>query len=162
MTETKPGANPYAMNIDQIRKFLPHRAPFLLVELCRGVADRVSDFDLETDAASEMLLDRCSQPLLRALFEQVLVRGRQPQLEHVPGFSHERAVLGELACHSREREGGEKARPVGNLDRRRLGHARRIDRLRTLGLRRRRNRCRRGGRRPPRKASSGRISYHSG
>jgi len=45
MSDTKSGANAYAMTVDQIRKFLPHRAPFLLV-------DRILEIDPKGDLAN--------------------------------------------------------------------------------------------------------------
>lgn len=82
MSEAKPAANAYAMNVDQIRKFLPHRAPFLLV-------DRILEVNpqgrLDQLAGSEDKIGTTVVGLKNVTYNEPAFMGHFPEYSIFPG-----------------------------------------------------------------------------
>lgn len=82
-SNTAPGDNPYRLTIDQIQKFLPHRAPFLLI-------DRVLEIHPAGDLADPTPASRVGTRVV-ALKN---VTYNEPQFQgHFPGYSIMPGVL---------------------------------------------------------------------
>ncbi|MBC7692796.1 MAG: 3-hydroxyacyl-ACP dehydratase FabZ [Methylotenera sp.] len=80
--EQKPQPNPYLLNIDQIRRFLPHRSPFLLI-------DRILEIhpqgNLDDMTANDVKVGVKVVALKNISFNEPCFQGHFPEYSIFPG-----------------------------------------------------------------------------